>query len=51
MKRILGPEYRYSGETLPVTEIIYIDDHHYDHEQNIFPVEELLKNKMIIVYF
>lgn len=44
MKRILGPEYRYSGEQLAPGEIVYIDDHHYDAEQGIFPVEDLLAN-------
>jgi hypothetical protein len=41
MLRISGPTYRYSGETIH-NEIIYIDDHCYDEQDQCYHVEKLL---------
>ena len=30
MIEVFGPRYRYSGELLNKTEVIYVIDHHYD---------------------
>jgi hypothetical protein len=44
MIEIFGPKYRFNGEVLTDPEIIYINDHHYDEENQCFHVEKLLKN-------
>lgn len=41
MYRILGPVYRYQGETV-TDRIVYIDDHHWDENSQSFPVQKLL---------
>ena len=43
MLRILGPTYRYQGETIQ-DDIVYIDDHCYDEHSGSFPVKQLLDN-------
>lgn len=44
MIEVFGPTYRYSGEILTKPEIIYINDHHYNEEDQCFEVEKLLEN-------
>lgn len=44
MIEILGPTYRYQGEILTEPEIIYINDHHYNEDDNDFQVRLLLEN-------
>ena len=44
MIEIFGPTYRYSGEILTKPEILYINDHHYDEENQCFHVKTLLEN-------
>ena len=36
--------YRYTGEVLYKPEIIYVLDHHYDEENNCWPLQQLLDN-------
>ena len=36
--------YRYTGEVLYKPEIIYVVDHHYDEENNCWPLQQLLDN-------
>ena len=44
MIEIFGPTYRYSGEILTKPEILYINDHHYDEENQCFHIKTLLEN-------
>jgi hypothetical protein len=44
MIEILGPTYRYQGEILTQPEVIYINDHHYNEDDNDFQVRLLLEN-------
>ena len=44
MIEILGPTYRYQGEILTKPEVIYINDHHYNENDNDFQVRLLLEN-------
>lgn len=44
MIKIFGPTYRYSGEVLTKPEIIYVNDHHYDEDNQLFHVKKLLEN-------
>lgn len=45
MLHILGPVYKFNGETIQ-DEIIYIDDHHWDEKNQCYPVEELLAHNL-----
>jgi hypothetical protein len=47
MLRILGPVYRYQGETIDDA-VVYIDDHCYDEATHEFPVQQLLANNAAI---
>ena len=44
MINIVGPSYCYQGEQLTSPEIIVIRDHHYNEQQQCFPILSLLKN-------
>jgi hypothetical protein len=44
MINIVGPSYCYQGEQLALPEIIVVRDHHYNEEQQCFPVKHLLEN-------
>jgi hypothetical protein len=44
MIEIFGPTYRYAEEILNSPEIIYINDHHYDEDNQCFHVKKLLDN-------
>lgn len=44
MIEIFGPTYRYNGEILTEPEIIYVNDHHYDEDNQCFHVKTLLEN-------
>jgi hypothetical protein len=41
---IVGSKYCYQGEQLASPEIIVVRDHHYNEEQQCFPVKKLLEN-------
>ena len=34
--------YRYAGEVLTAPTTVYVVDHHYDEENNVWPVQQLL---------
>jgi hypothetical protein len=42
MITLLGPTYRYQGEILQQPEVIYVDDHQFDEEQQCFHIKKLL---------
>jgi hypothetical protein len=44
MIEIIGSKYFYQGEQLASPEIIVVRDHHYNEEQQCFPVNHLLEN-------
>lgn len=44
MIKIHGPTYRYAGELLTSPELIYVEDHHYDEEQQCYHLQQLLEN-------
>ena len=44
MIEIFGPTYKYQGEILEQPEIIYIQDHHYDEDDQCFHVKHLIAN-------
>jgi len=41
---IVGPAYCYNGEQLASPEIIVVRDHHYNEQQQCFPIQSLLEN-------
>jgi hypothetical protein len=41
---LFGPSYRYSGERLTKPEIIFVQDHHYDEDNQCFHIEQLMQN-------
>jgi hypothetical protein len=41
---IVGPAYCYHGEQLTLPEIIVVRDHHYNEQQQCFPIQSLLEN-------
>jgi hypothetical protein len=41
---VVGSTYSYQGEQLASPEIIVVRDHHYNEEQQCFPVKQLLEN-------
>ena len=43
MIEIFGPTYKYNGEVLTKPEIIFINDHFYDEEDQCFHVQKLLE--------
>ena len=43
MIELVGSQYRYQGEQLSSSEILVIRDHHYNEEQQCFPVQKLLE--------
>ena len=53
MIELHGPTYKYNGERLEKPEIIWINDHCYDEEDQCFHVERLLEmeSNHIILYF
>ena len=50
MIKIHGPSYQYQGEQLTAPEIIFIADHHYDEDQQCFPIKQLLDNSQCNPY-
>jgi hypothetical protein len=44
MIELFGPSYRYAGEVLTKPEIIYVQDHHYDEENQCFHIKRLMEN-------
>jgi hypothetical protein len=44
MIEIFGPSYRFTGEILTDSEIIYVNDHHYDEDNQCFHIKKLLEN-------
>lgn len=44
MIEVFGPTYKYGGEILTTPQIIYINDHHYNEEDQCFHVKQLLEN-------
>lgn len=44
MIEIFGPNYRYQGEILTQPEILYVQDHCYDEENQCYPLKLLLEN-------
>jgi hypothetical protein len=44
MIRFVGSHYVYQGEQLIDPEIIYVQDHHYNEQQQCYPLEQLLEN-------
>jgi hypothetical protein len=44
MIELFGPSYRYNGEILTKPEIIYVQDHHYDEENQCFHIKQLMEN-------
>lgn len=43
MIKIHGPSYRYSGEQLTTPEMIYVEDHLYNEDLQLFPLKQLLE--------
>jgi hypothetical protein len=43
---IVGSKYCYQGEQLASPEIIVVRDHHYNEEQQCFPIKHLLENSV-----
>lgn len=43
---VVGSTYCYQGEQLVSPEIIVVKDHHYNEEQQCFPIEQLLENSV-----
>jgi hypothetical protein len=46
MIELFGPTYRFNGEVLTDPEIIYVNDHHYDEENQCFHLRKLLENSV-----
>jgi hypothetical protein len=44
MIELFGPTYRFAGEVLTQPEIIVVNDHHYDQENQCYHIEKLLEN-------
>lgn len=44
MMQLLGPSYRYNGETLSQPQVIVVRDHHYDEHNQKFHLLDLLTN-------
>ena len=44
MIELQGPTYKYNGEVLSEPEIIFINDHCYDEQDQCFHVKKLLDN-------
>lgn len=44
MIEFVGSSYQYQGEILTQPETIFIVDHHYNEDAQLFPVQQLLKN-------
>jgi hypothetical protein len=44
MLEVFGPTYKYNGEILTTPQIIYVNDHHYNEEDQCFHVKQLLEN-------
>lgn len=46
MIKLIGSTYQYQGEQLTSPEIIFIQDHHYNEQQQCFPIKQLLENSI-----
>lgn len=44
MKEFVGSQYCYQGEKLALKEIVFVRDHHYNEQQQHFPLDDLLQN-------